>query len=118
MCLPSDALSQHLPSYLDFSYLQRGVSSQLLQQSTAAAPYLDEGYLLTATLPDFQHGMAPPGPPVSTQPSFLGCGVAPSSCRHWPRMRDSSSQPSLGRLSLAVQAAAPDLGRGVALGHA
>ena len=25
-CLPSDALSQHLPSYLGFSYLRRGVS--------------------------------------------------------------------------------------------
>ena len=24
MCLPSDALSQHLPSYLGFSYLGRG----------------------------------------------------------------------------------------------
>ena len=26
MCLPSDALLQHLPSYLGFSYLRRGVS--------------------------------------------------------------------------------------------
>ena len=26
VCLPSDALSQHLPSYLGFSYLGRGVS--------------------------------------------------------------------------------------------
>ena len=26
VCLPSDALSQHLPSYLSFSYLGRGVS--------------------------------------------------------------------------------------------
>ena len=26
MCLPSDALLQHLPSYLGFSYLGRGVS--------------------------------------------------------------------------------------------
>ena len=25
MCLPSDALSQHLPFYVDFSYLGRGV---------------------------------------------------------------------------------------------
>ena len=38
--LPSDALSQHLPSYLGFSYLGCGVSSRLLQQSAAAAPYL------------------------------------------------------------------------------
>ena len=26
VCLPSDALLQHLPSYLGFSYLERGVS--------------------------------------------------------------------------------------------
>ena len=26
VCLPSDAFSQHLPSYLGFSYLGRGVS--------------------------------------------------------------------------------------------
>ena len=26
VCLPSDALLQHLPSYLGFSYLGRGVS--------------------------------------------------------------------------------------------
>ena len=28
VCLPSDALSQHLPSFLGFSYLGRGVSLQ------------------------------------------------------------------------------------------
>ena len=44
MCLPSDALLQHLPSYLGFSYLGRGVISSLLfQQSTATAPYLGRG---------------------------------------------------------------------------
>ena len=31
-----------------------GYFSRLLQQSTAAAPYLEKGYLLTATLPDLQ----------------------------------------------------------------
>ena len=41
VCLPSDPLSQCLPSYLGFSYLGRGgLSSRLLQQSAAAAPYL------------------------------------------------------------------------------
>ena len=40
VCLPSDALSQHLPSYLGFSPWTWGISSQLLQQSAAAAPYL------------------------------------------------------------------------------
>ena len=51
VCLPSDALLQHLPSYLGFSYLGRGVSlhgcsskAQLLLLT------LDEGYLLTANL--------------------------------------------------------------------
>ena len=49
MCLPSDALLQHLPSYLGFSYLGRGVS--LNGYSSKAQPLLltlDEGYLLTA----------------------------------------------------------------------
>ena len=90
VCLPSDALLQHLPSYLGFSYLGRGVSlhgcsskAQLLLLT------LDEGYLLTATLPDLQRGIAPLGPPVPTKPLLLGHGVGPPS-RH------------------------PDLGRGVA----
>ena len=38
---------------------------------------LEEGYLLTATPPDLEHGVAPLGPPVPTQPPLLGCGVAP-----------------------------------------
>ena len=51
VCLPSDALSQHLPSYLGFSYLGRGVS--LHSCSSKVQPLLlslDEGYLLTAPL--------------------------------------------------------------------
>ena len=31
MCLPSDALLQHLPSYLGFSYFGRGVSLPTLK---------------------------------------------------------------------------------------
>ena len=76
-CLPSDALSQHLPSYLGFSYLGRGVSlhgcsskAQLLLLT------LDEGYLLTATPPDLERGVAPLGPPVPAQQPLLGRGVA------------------------------------------
>ena len=34
--LPSDALSQHLPSYLGFSYLGRGVSLHSCFQESAA----------------------------------------------------------------------------------
>ena len=50
---------------------------------------LDEGYLLTATLPDLERGIAPLGPPVPLKPPLFGCGVA-------------------------APAAAPGLGRGVA----
>ena len=62
MFLPSDALFQHLPSYLGFSYLGRGVSLHSCS-SKAQLPLLtlDEGYLLTAALPDLQCGMAPLG---------------------------------------------------------
>ena len=46
VCLPSDALSQHLPSYLGFSYLGHRVSLQ--DCSSKAQPVLltlDERYL-------------------------------------------------------------------------
>ena len=69
VCLPSDALLQHLTSYLGFSYLGREVSLygcsckvQLLFL------ILDEGYLLTSASPDLECGIAPLGPPVPTQP--------------------------------------------------
>ena len=68
VCLPSDALLQHLPSYLGFSYLGRGV--YLHGCSSKAQPLLltlDEGYLLTAALPDLQCGIAPLGPPAPTR---------------------------------------------------
>ena len=78
VCLPSDALSQHLLFYLGCSYLGRGVS--LHGCSSKAQPLLltlDEGYLLTATPPDLERGVAPLSPLVPTQPLLLGCGVAP-----------------------------------------
>ena len=62
VCLPSDALSQCLPSYLGFSYLGRGVS--LHGCSSKAQPLLstlDERYLLTAAPPDLGRGVDPPG---------------------------------------------------------
>ena len=86
VCLPSDALLQHLPSYLGFSYLGSGIS--LHGHSSKAQPLLltlDEGYLLTAAPPDLEHRIAPLGPPVPMQPLLLGCGVAPPSCRPWPQ---------------------------------
>ena len=73
VCLPSDALLQHLPFYLGFSYLGRGVS--LHGCSSKAQPLLltlDEGYLLTTAAPDLQRGIAPLGPPVPAQPLLLG----------------------------------------------
>ena len=77
VCLPSDALSQHLPSYLGFSYLGRGVSLQGC--SSKAQPLLltlDEGYPLTATPPDRERGIAPLGPPVPT-PWTWDCSSRP-----------------------------------------
>ena len=87
MCLPSDALLQHLPSYLGFSYLGCGVS--LHGCSSKAQPLLltlDKGYLLTAALPDLQCGIAPLGPPAPAQPWFLGRGVAPPGHRPSPQV--------------------------------
>ena len=57
VCLPSDALLQHLLSYL-------------------GSLTLDEGYLLTAAPPDLERGVAPLGPPEPAQPLLLGRGVA------------------------------------------
>ena len=79
-----------------------GISSRFLQQSAAAAPYLDEGYLLTAAPPDLERGIAPLGPPAPVQPPLLGYGAAPPSRRPWPRTRDSSSRPLLRRGRLAL----------------
>ena len=134
VCLPSDALLQHLPSYLGFSYLGRGVS--LHSCSSKAQPLLltlDEGYLLTAALPDLQCGIAPLGPPAPAQPQLLGRQVGPPGHRPWPRSCGCSSPPlplvsglevwgSSSHLlprpwawgvGYLLSAAAPDLGHGV-----
>ena len=119
VCLPSDAFLQHLPSYLGFSYLGRGVS--LHGCSSKAQPLLltlDEGYLLTATLPDLQHGIAPLGPPAPVQPQLRGHGVGlPGHCP-WPQAWGlgyllPDAVPDLGR-GVTPLVAAPDLRRGVA----
>ena len=80
VCLPSNALLQHLPYYLGFSYLGRGVS--LHGFASKAQPLLlifDEGYLLTAAPPDLERGVAPIGPPAPAQPPLLpwmwGCSL-------------------------------------------
>ena len=78
VCLPSDALLEHLPSYLGFFYLGRGVSLHGCSSKVQLLLLtLDEWYLLTTALPDLQRGMTPLGPPVPSQLPLLGCGVAP-----------------------------------------
>ena len=110
VCLPSDAL----PSYLGFSYLGHGVS---LHGCSSKVQLLlltsDEGYLLTAALPDLQRGIAPLGPPAPVQPLLRGCRVAPLGHCPWPRTWGSSSWLFLCHRSLVLSATAPDLGYGV-----
>ena len=78
VCLSSDALLQHLPSYLGFPYLGRGVSLHGCSSKAQPLPLtLDEGYLLTAAPPDLERGVAPLGPPAPAQQPLLGGGVAP-----------------------------------------
>ena len=139
VCLPSDALLQHLPSYFGFSYLGRGVS--LHGCSSKAQPLfltLDKGYLLTATVPDLQQGIAPLGPPVPVQPPLLrlllpaagpGLGrrwllpaaapglelrVAPQGRHPWLRAQDGFSCPPLISDAGCLLPAATDLGHRVA----
>ena len=114
MCLPSDALLQHLPSYLGFSYLGVGIS---LHGCSSKAQLLfltlDEEYLHTAAVPDLQHGIAPLGPPVPEQPPFLGLlllAAGPSLGHGWLL---PAAAPGLG-LRVAPQGHCPGLGCEVA----
>ena len=85
---------------MGFSYLGHGVSlhgcsskAQLLLLT------LEEVYLLTATPPDLERGIAPLGPPAPAQPPLLGLllpAAAPGLSVRW------------------LLSAAPGLGRGVA----
>ena len=65
VCLPSDALAQHWPSYSGFSYLRRGVSLHACScKAQLLLLTLEEGYLLTAPPPDLERGVAPYSPPA------------------------------------------------------
>ena len=110
VCLPADALLQHLPSYLGFSYLGCGVSLHGCSSKVQLLLLtLDEGYPLTTTPPNLECGVAPLGPPVPTQPPLLGRGVAPPGLRPGPLEEGSSSQLLLRCCSLALSAATPHL---------
>ena len=116
VCLPSDAVSQHLPSYLGFFYLGRGVSLQGC--SSKVQPLLltlDQGYLLTTAPSDLECGIAPLGPPAPTQSLLLGGGVAPPGCHPRPQAWGWSSQPPplASGVGLLLPAATPSLRRGV-----
>ena len=102
VCLSSDALLQHLPSYLGSSYLGLGIS--LHGWSSKAQPLLltlDQGYLLTTPLPDLQLGIAPLGPPAPAQPPLLG-------------MLLPAAGPGLGRGWL-LRVTAPGLGHEIGI---
>ena len=120
VCLPSDALSQHLPSYLGFSYLRSGVSLQGC--SSKAQPLLltlRESYLLTASPPDLERGVAPLSPPVPTTATTSWTWGSSSRPPPRPWTWGSSYRPLLHRRSLTLSVTAPDLGWGVAPhGHA
>ena len=74
---------------LDVGYLFTAAPAKRSHCSLAWA----RGYLLTATPPDLDRGVAPLGPPAPAQPWLLGRGVAPL-CRHpWPQAWVSSSWP-------------------------
>ena len=73
VCLPSDALLQHLPSYLGFSYLGCGLSLHGCSSKVHTLLLtLNEGYLLTATPPDLECGVSPLSPPVRVNVNILG----------------------------------------------
>ena len=111
VCLPSDALLQHLPSYLIFSYLGCGVSLHSCSSKVQLLLLtLDEGYLLTTARPDLERVIAPLGPPVPMQPPLLGRGVS---------LHGFSSKVQPLPLTLdegyLLTAAPPDLEHGVVL---
>ena len=85
---------------------QAPLSMEFSRQAQPLILTLDEGYLLTAALPDLQYVIAPLGPPAPAQPPLLGRGlmflaaapglghrVAPPGGGPWPRTQGSSSRP-------------------------
>ena len=119
VCLPSDALLQHLPSYSGFSYLGSGVS--LHGYSSKAQPpllSLDKAYPLTAALPDLHRGTAPLGPPAPARAAtILGWSSRLPPLASGMGLLLPAAAPDL-RCWVTPLVTAPDLGHGVApLGH-
>ena len=86
VCLPSDALLQHLPCYLGFSYLGCGVS--LHSCSSKAQPLLltlDEGYSSPPRFLTFRwdSSSSPSCTRAATTPWAWGCSFRPPP---WPLM--------------------------------
>ena len=97
VCLPSDALSQHLLSYVGFSYLGHGVSLHSCSSKAQPLPLtLNEGYLLTGR---------PSGPWTWSSSSWPSCTHTATTPWRW----GCSSWPLLRRHSLALLATAFDL---------
>ena len=60
-CLPCDALSQHLPSYLGFTYPGRGLSLYgCCSKAQLPLLTLDEGYLLVTDMRSTREGNGKP----------------------------------------------------------
>ena len=102
VCLPSDALSQHLSSYFGFSYLGHGVS--LHGCSSKVQPLLltlDE-----VTPPDLERGVAPFSPPhaaaapgrgiaFSAIAPDLGRGISFHGCSRYEKYLLTAAPPDL-----------------------
>ena len=73
VCLPSDALLEHVLSYLAFSYLGCGISLHSCSSKAQTLLLILE----KVAPPNPGRGVAPLSTPVPAQPSLLGHGVAP-----------------------------------------
>ena len=100
VCLPSDALLQHLLSYLVFSHLGHGVSFHGCSSNVQPLLLtLEEGYLLTTTSPDLECGVAPP---ALVQAQLLGHRVAPLRYDLAPQIMLTNKKQKFSHLPLQV----------------
>ena len=87
VCLPSDASRNTYR--LTWVSLTLGVgylfTAAPAKHSRCSLPWTS-GCVLTATVPDLQHGIAPLDPPAPTQPLLLGYGLGPPGSCPWLRM--------------------------------